>query len=268
MYFSLIPDMSQFNLAWKLALSLKSRSSPALLSTYESERLPVIAEMLNITTELFNKIASKSESRRGIEAAQAQSARKDKDDERYTRDRKLFQLDVNYRWSEIIFDERFTKDEGNDVAARRAYGTAGHDIRAGDRSPDAPGLTSVAESTSETTPSRLFDVFKPTAHTVLLFTSDPSGASVSSLLAPFSEVPKDLIQVVLILPPEVSTRNVSAPVNISYVFRDSEGHAYNGYGLKPGGEEIWAVIVRPDGMIGAFAKTVEGVEKYRSLVFA
>ncbi|KAL5529838.1 hypothetical protein ACEPAF_6095 [Sanghuangporus sanghuang] len=260
-----------FNLAWKLALSLKSRASPTLLNSYESERLPVIAEMLHITTGLFNKLASRRETQRGIEAAQAQAqAQKEEDrDKAYSRDWKLFQLDLNYRWSEIVFDERFTKDESSANIERNAYGVAGHDIRAGDRAPDAPGLTDVAEHSSGSSATRLFDVFKPTVHTVLVFTAEPSAGSIANVLAPFSRIPKELVQIAFILPSGVSSPRVDHPsLNIKHTFCDAQGHAYKGYGLQPGEKETTVVIIRPDGVVGAFARTSEGIKKYLSLVFA
>jgi len=44
-----------FNLGWKLALATKSLSSPHLLDSYSTERLPVIANMLELTKELLKK---------------------------------------------------------------------------------------------------------------------------------------------------------------------------------------------------------------------
>ncbi|KAJ3515495.1 hypothetical protein NLJ89_g1721 [Agrocybe chaxingu] len=44
-----------FNLGWKLALVAKQLAPPSLLDTYSEERLPVVAEMLNITTSLLKK---------------------------------------------------------------------------------------------------------------------------------------------------------------------------------------------------------------------
>jgi 2-polyprenyl-6-methoxyphenol hydroxylase-like FAD-dependent oxidoreductase len=51
-----IQDM--INLAWKLALVLKGQAPPALLDTYEQERLPVIRDVLANTEELTNVIGS------------------------------------------------------------------------------------------------------------------------------------------------------------------------------------------------------------------
>ena len=49
--------MTQFNLAWKLALAYKGLSPPSLLETYSTERIPVIAEMLDISSDLLKKNA-------------------------------------------------------------------------------------------------------------------------------------------------------------------------------------------------------------------
>lgn len=38
-----------FNLGWKLAPVIKGFSPPSILGTYTEERLPVVAEMLNLT---------------------------------------------------------------------------------------------------------------------------------------------------------------------------------------------------------------------------
>ena len=38
-----------------MALSIKGRAAPGLLDSYEVERIPVIAEMLKISTDIFNK---------------------------------------------------------------------------------------------------------------------------------------------------------------------------------------------------------------------
>ena len=105
-------------------------------------------------------------------------------------------------------------------------------------------------------------------HTVLVFASEPAVASIAKLVAPLSKISKDLIQVALILPTSASKCDIGdISAAIDHKFNDSEGHAYGGYGLKPGEQEPWVVVVRPDAMIGAFVKSTGGVEKYLSLVF-
>ena len=54
-----IQDM--INLAWKLALVLKGQAPPALLDTYEQERLPVIRDVLAHTQGLTNVIADEKQ---------------------------------------------------------------------------------------------------------------------------------------------------------------------------------------------------------------
>jgi 2-polyprenyl-6-methoxyphenol hydroxylase-like FAD-dependent oxidoreductase len=47
-----------YNLAWKLALVVKGRAKPALLDSYESERIPVARRLLRTTDRAFQLIVS------------------------------------------------------------------------------------------------------------------------------------------------------------------------------------------------------------------
>jgi hypothetical protein len=47
-----------YNLGWKLALVAQGRADPALLDTYEDERLPVAQRLLNTTDRAFRLIVS------------------------------------------------------------------------------------------------------------------------------------------------------------------------------------------------------------------
>lgn len=85
---SWIGIQDSFNLAWKMALVYKGLSPMSLLDSYNEERLPVIAEMLNQTTTLLNQTFR---SRRPESAA-------------WIKGGSLLQLGVNYRWSSIILD--------------------------------------------------------------------------------------------------------------------------------------------------------------------
>jgi hypothetical protein len=81
-------------LAWKLALVINQKAPLSLLSSYSEERLPVIAEMLQRTTGLYQKSYATNDSvlRVGWFRYQTQTA--------------LHMLGVNYRWSPIVIDER------------------------------------------------------------------------------------------------------------------------------------------------------------------
>ena len=131
----------------------KGLSASTLLDSYDSERLPVIAEMLNITTGILKRIHGSG----GLEQVMH-------------RGQKLNMLGVNYRWSSIVIDE-VTKAEP--VSAYRILDES--TLVAGDRAPDAPGL-SVVKAGAQVTEPRLFDLFKATYHTVLVFGPDVGSA--------------------------------------------------------------------------------------------
>jgi 2-polyprenyl-6-methoxyphenol hydroxylase-like FAD-dependent oxidoreductase len=88
-----------YNLGWKLAAALRG-ADPALLETYEEERMPVAARVLGVTTKLHQRGFRPS-----AERAPA-----------------IHQLDITYRGGTLAVDDR--ADPGA--------------LRAGDRAPDAP----------------------------------------------------------------------------------------------------------------------------------
>src|SRR5882724_3310732 len=49
-----------YNLAWKLALVVEGRAAPALLDSYEDERIPIARRLLNTTDRAFRLIVSDS----------------------------------------------------------------------------------------------------------------------------------------------------------------------------------------------------------------
>ncbi|KAH7913161.1 hypothetical protein BJ138DRAFT_1111701 [Hygrophoropsis aurantiaca] len=79
-----------FNLSWKLAIVAKALAATALLDTYTAERISVIAEILEITTELLNQATQKKRNDANSRL-------------------KLFMLGVNYRFSSIVVDEFVTE---------------------------------------------------------------------------------------------------------------------------------------------------------------
>ncbi|EJC99071.1 uncharacterized protein FOMMEDRAFT_161302 [Fomitiporia mediterranea MF3/22] len=243
-----------FNLAWKLALSIKGIASPSLLESYEKERLPVIAEMLKISTILLDR-----QIQSGIEAPK-EEPHKTSEDGAWIRDRRLLQLDIHCRWSPVVVDERFPQPN---LGPLNAYGAMTGETGAGDRAPDAPGLL------GENAPNRLFDIFNPAMHTILLFVADQSLIEqANAIIAPFCSIDPGLIQKVLVLPAGTDASNISASFcDAKHVIMDSEGHAFTNYGMDPSNESPTVVVVRPDAMIGAFLKTVAGTRKYLSSVF-
>ena len=242
-------------------MAIKGLATPALLDSFEVERMPVIADMLKITTDLFHHIFN-TDTQRKIELAKeaeagAEDALSEARERGWLRGGKLFQLDLNYRWSTVVLDERFENAE----SAKDAYGVPGHDVRAGDRAPDAPALLA-APPKGDGALTRLFDIFKPSTHTVLLFAS--GNLEVKPFLAVLAALPSDLFNVLAIVPAGIQVQG--SLDGIDAILEDTEGFARDGYGLKDGSVPT-AVLVRPDGMIGAFAVSGGGLEKYLSAVF-
>ena len=85
--------LTQFNLGWKIAIVEKNLAPRALLCTYDEERLPVIAWMLQ---ETVNIAKQREDSTR--DAAQYKGP--------IQHPRHLKQFGINYRWSSIVLDER------------------------------------------------------------------------------------------------------------------------------------------------------------------
>ncbi|EPQ61229.1 monooxygenase [Gloeophyllum trabeum ATCC 11539] len=236
-----------FNLGWKLALVSKGLSPLSLLSTYTEERLPVIAEMLEVTTNLLNRTMTGAHS-----------------DATWQRGGALLQLGVNYRWSSAVLDERQKEKE---EASGHAYGGAApgqvEALRAGDRAPDAPGLV---PRSAAAYPTSLFQVFKPTFHTALIFARDPAkAAGVGRFLKKY---PAKSIHSVAVAPgnwgfgPHVTFEEVDA------AFLDWDGYAYKHYGVNSDDDGLTIVVVRPDGVVGGIVFGEEGLERYFSKIFA
>lgn len=251
--------LHQFNLSWKLALVLKGQAPPSLLDSYEVERMPIISEMLEISTSLHNAMLQQLV-QQVQDKAHADAAEAAKSDNVYYRDWRLFQLDLNYRHSPFVLDDRYAHTAGEKADA---YGAEGHDIRGGDRAPDAPGLVPLAGATDEKR-LRLFELFNPALHTVLILSSDSTEASTLAVLGVLGRLPSGLVRTILVIPGDSADAHAPYP-NVDFVLKDGEGHAFKNYGL--GGDKTAIIIVRPDSYIGAFINDVTGVQKYLSVIF-
>ncbi|KAF9486065.1 monooxygenase [Pholiota conissans] len=227
-----------FNLGWKLALVLKGHASPSLLDTFNEERIPVVAQMLQITEKLLDKTAHN-------EAGG------------WERSGHLNQLGVNYRWSSIVLDEE-RELKGPEFAKITTYDAdTKFGVYAGDRAPDAPGLVRIAGAET-----RLFELFDPTRHTVLVFSNNPDD----SLLAGLNKYSGDLIQFFVITEgskgmPEVAQVDGKS----AEVLEDKDGHAYATYMRVDATRGIY--IIRPDGVVGARVESLDGVQRYFSGIF-
>ncbi|KAK0466822.1 FAD binding domain-containing protein [Desarmillaria tabescens] len=220
------------NLAWKLVLIDKGLAAPTLLDTYTQERIPVIAAMLNKTTELLNKTFKPGASSY----------------DGWQRGPELYQFGVNYRGSPIVVDEAGTPESVDPYRSGE-----GGELRAGDRAPDAPGLVS-----SKGEKTRLFDIFRTSYHTVLIFAgAELEAKEILDLLKAYSA---GTVKSVVILPQ--SNGPVVDGSSADFVLTDGEGYAYKHYNGRNG-----VVVVRPDGMIGALVGGVDGLKQYFRGIF-
>ncbi|MFC4947443.1 FAD-dependent monooxygenase [Pseudonocardia sp. GCM10023141] len=120
-----------FNLGWKLGMVATRAAGPALLDTYEEERLPVAAATLEITSDrLRAALEAIKEPGGGLDVV-------------ITKD--TSNLGVGYRWSSLAGD------------------SAAGPLQAGDRAPDAPCHA------GDGAPVRLFELFAGPHFTLLGF---------------------------------------------------------------------------------------------------
>jgi hypothetical protein len=227
-------------LGWKLSLVYKGLSPPTLLDSYDSERLPVIAEMLNITTGILNLLKGSG----GMEQVMH-------------RGEKLTMLGVNYRCSPIVVDE---VTNAVPVSSYRVLDES--TLVAGDRAPDAPGL-SVVKAGAQVAETRFFDLFKATYHTTLVF--GPDVGSAEDIIGALSSYSRDIIRIVVVLPQDAVATESSTVTSRADVVVDAAGHAYRAYLTEKGEKRV--VVVRPDGVAGAIVRGTDGVKAYIEKVF-
>jgi len=226
-----------FNLGWKLALAIKSLASPRLLDSYSAERLPVIANMLEKTTELLQK-AIDLDPHDDIPEEESP----------YYRGLKFYQLDINCRGSPIVAD-RLDKESYK----------LGKRLRAGERAPDAPGIVPLNAGLRPGT-THLFDTFSSNRHTALIFVT--GDENVEPYLELLKHYPPDTVLPLIVLQQD-DERNAGV-FGRTNVVRDSAGHCWKSYSTEHGTK---IAIVRPDGSVGAVGSGPGVVEEYRTLIF-
>lgn len=239
---------NQANLGWKLALVEKGAAAPALLDSYTQERVPVIAEMLRLSSRLFNNFLLDKTG--GPDPAAV-----------WRRGGDLHQFGVNYRWSPIVIDERSPKDT-------TPIDPYGHNrsptdiVRAGDRAPDAPGLVVLSSAERQVHGiTSLFTHFGISHHTVLIFSGGEGTSKATDVLSALRAYPADLQRVILV----GAATSSSLPDGAYLSVFDQDRHARDAYHVREG--EFTVVIVRPDGTVGGLVRSVDGVRRYFDGIF-
>ncbi|KAG2358921.1 FAD binding domain-containing protein [Suillus spraguei] len=225
-----------FNLGWKLALVEKGLADKSLLETYNSERLPVISEMLEMTTTILSQ---------QIEG------------NKFTVPQRpiLSMLGINCRFSNIVLDEFAIP--GKPINAYDVLDEA--NLEAGDRAPDAPNMLHVGRREPEV--KTLFSLYRPWYHTVLVFA--PSHGDATPILGALEAYDTSVVRSAVVLPSSASVTSVTSPAD--FVLVDEEGHAYSAYLMEAGQMKVF--VIRPDGVVGAIVHGAEGVKRYFSKIF-
>lgn len=193
-----------YNLGWKLAHVLAG-GPDTLLDSYEAERLPVAQHVLTSTTARIHSWAKPDAdgTSAGVQNMTNTFQGKDAFGD-------VTQLSVTYRGSKLACDLDTTTG-----------------IRAGDRAPDASCLN--AQSGEQI---RLFDVFRGTHFTLLLFGDLPAPQ--------LSDVYQKYVHTYRVGRSDVASK---------YALIDKNESMYDGYGIT----EDAMILVRPDGYIGLTA---------------
>jgi 2-polyprenyl-6-methoxyphenol hydroxylase-like FAD-dependent oxidoreductase len=221
-----------YNLAWKLALVHKGQAPASLLDSYEAEREPVAAGVLQMT-ELASRVVQ-IRSPVGVmlrNRLMPLLAAQEVIQQRMTQ--RMSELPINYRKSPIVAEH-----ESSMFGRLRLRGGP----RPGDRAPDASPLRR-----ADGTALRLFDVLRGTKHTLLLFAgADPSVDSwrrLGELAGAVGDRYGDRVSaVVAVAGDSVPAGSTSA----GSMVLDAELALHHRYGA----DAECLYLVRPDGYVG------------------
>ncbi|KAF5311125.1 hypothetical protein D9619_008076 [Psilocybe cf. subviscida] len=220
------------NLSWKLARVIKGQAHPHILETYNEERLPVVADMLNKLPELRLSGTVNEANARAFESAGLGVQQHNKSTD---------QMDVNYRWSSIVQGANINTSDGTDTVG----------LSAGDRAPDATKLMNEGGIHS------LFDVFSCSRDTIVAFQPSSEGfKQIQRLLFSISHG-QDKPHLISIFPKDAEVPQ-DHPSDI--IFSDTENHALTAYEVPGGAERTF--VIRPDGVVGAIAEDAQGLQEY------
>jgi hypothetical protein len=219
-----------FNLGWKLALALRGRGGEALLASYRGKRHPNAMTLLRATDRATRAIIGQGFVASAVRAA-ATMVLGNFD---FVRDKVALALSeppVGYRGSPLCVES----------------GPGGMELHAGDRAPDAEGLSRFPGQTR-----RLFEWWgQDLLHQLLVFAGpEPTRERVCELLQLVREINSehtDLLNAVLVRPG-------TGKAGDEPVLFDPQRQAHDRYGAC----EECLVLVRRDGYIGFRVRPADG----------
>jgi 2-polyprenyl-6-methoxyphenol hydroxylase-like FAD-dependent oxidoreductase len=242
-----------YNLAWKLALVHKGRAKDSLLDSYEAERQPVAAALLSSTDRATRGIEQLSALRSPIAVElrnQLMGLVTSLSIVRSQAMRVASMTEVNYRGSPIVRQDRPSLWHANVVSSTTEapsiadWAAFGDGPLPGDRAPDA----AVGER-------RLFEIFRGTRHTLLLFdgaAATPEGyANLARIAREVGERWRELVLVHVIVPAGSPPRELTLERSI---LLDSQSEAHRRYGARS--ECLY--LVRPDGYVAYRCQPADG----------
>jgi hypothetical protein len=160
------------NLSWKLALVLKGQAPPALLDTYEQERLPVIRDVLAHTAGMTNVIAD--EKQVGPWSQEAEKVQN-------TMVTGMSQLAIGYRESPLsatyLQVGLHAGDRVPDLPVRYREGGAGWQKRTLFSLLDPSRFTLLAVRSAESAPADLYAAVQPWRHLIGVVDLAPAEAA-------------------------------------------------------------------------------------------
>lgn len=199
-----------------------------------------MAEMLNLSNDLHSK-AFPHIPTAAFEATDSKQA-----DDPMIRSKNLLQLGINYRWSQIVLDERFEKEIEE---AANPYGAIGATVRAGDRAPYIPSLVDLASNQS-------VDFFNLLGTSHLLLVLKTKGDTLQDIGVIRQYADDGLLQVAVV---QQDGQRITGFDGM--VLRDEEGVSFDAYDASTSQKDIW-VVIRPDGLVGAYGFSASVVERY------
>lgn len=99
----------------------------------------------------------------------------------------------------------------------------------------------------------------------MLFAHSVDDAGLQLIVDAFRTAPKDAVQIIVVLPQGTDLTSPLIVEGVELVVVDTLGHAADAY--PPAAKGFPAIVVRPDGVVGAVARGEAGVMKYIQGIF-